>query len=112
MHLTPKITSIKEREPGDLGGFNGSVVGAIFFTWLLTFMAMVFGKELVDKISRVTVIGPVVLMIVMVAAANTLPGSSDGIAFYIGKIDPSAFGKIEVWATCLGQVLFSLGPGK
>ena len=50
-------------------------------------------------------------MIIMVIAANTLPGSSDGIAFYIGKFDASKFGEITVWSSCLGQVLFSLGPG-
>lgn len=40
-----------------------------------------------------------------------MPGARDGIQFYIGRIDPTAFGRIEVWAACLGQVLFSLGPG-
>lgn len=50
-------------------------------------------------------------MIIMVIASNTLPGSSDGIAFYIGKFDVKKFGELSVWATCLGQVLFSLGPG-
>lgn len=50
-------------------------------------------------------------MIIMVIAANTLPGSSDGVAFYIGKFDASKFGEITVWSSCLGQVLFSLGPG-
>lgn len=28
-----------------------------------------------------------------------------------GNFDARAFGRIESWAACLGQVLFSLGPG-
>ena len=63
------------------------------------------------KITQYTVIVPIVIMIIMVATATSLPGARDGIQFYIGRIDPTAFGKLEVWAMCLGQVLFSLGPG-
>ena len=72
---------------------------------------MAFGKEMVEKITRVTVIAPIFIMVIMVILANTLPGSSDGIAFYIGKFDTSVFSDIAVWAACLGQVVFSLTPG-
>jgi SNF family Na+-dependent transporter len=57
------------RSNGDLGGLNGSVVGALAVTWFLTFMAMAFGKDLVEQITRVTVIAPIFIMILMVSVA-------------------------------------------
>lgn len=102
---------LMERPRGSLGGVQGHLVGAVFVTWFFTFCAMSLGKELVEKVTHYTVIGPIIIMIIMVVTATSLPGAGEGIKFYIGKIDWSAFGKLEVWASCLGQVLFSLGPG-
>jgi len=58
---------LSTRSNGDLGGLNGSVVGALAVTWFLTFMAMAFGKDLVEQITRVTVIAPIFIMILMVS---------------------------------------------
>lgn len=50
-------------------------------------------------------------MIVLVIVSATQEGAREGIQFYIGKFDGSQLTKLEVWATALGQILFSLSPG-
>ena len=50
-------------------------------------------------------------MIVLIIVSVQQPGAGEGIKFYIGKFDISELGKLEVWATALGQILFSLSPG-
>lgn len=54
--------------------------------WIITFFSVSFGKKLLAKITYVTVIMPVVLMIVLLIVTVQQPGASDGIAFYIGKV--------------------------
>ena len=50
-------------------------------------------------------------MIILVIVSAQQPGASAGIEFYIGKFELSQLGKLEVWATALSQILFSLSPG-
>ena len=54
---------------------------------------------------------PVVLLIILVIVSAVQPGAREGIDFYIGKFDGYELAKLEVWATALGQILFSLSPG-
>ena len=54
--------------------------------WIITFFSVSFGKKLLAKITYVTVLMPVVLMIVLLIVTVRQPGASDGIAFYIGKV--------------------------
>lgn len=84
----------------------GSVPG-----WLITFFSVAFGKNILSNITYVTVTLPVVLMLVLVIVSATQEGAREGIEFYIGKFDGSELTKLSVWATALGQILFSLSPG-
>ena len=46
------VEELEARPAASLGGIQGSVVGALFVTWFITFLAMGFGKKLVEKITR------------------------------------------------------------
>ena len=101
---------LNDKPPGP-GPIVPHLAIALFVFWLITFFSVAFGKKVLAKITYVTVIMPVVLMIILVIFSVQQPGASDGIRFYIGKFQGSELGKAEVWATALGQILFSLSPG-
>ena len=48
---------------------------------------------------------------VLVIVSAQQPGALEGIEFYIGKFEASKFASLKMWATVLGQILFSLGCG-
>jgi SNF family Na+-dependent transporter len=60
------------------------------------------------RVTYVTVILPVVLMLIFVIRTSALEGAIDGIAFYIFKFDALQLLNLNVWATALSQILFSL----
>lgn len=94
-----------------LGGIQGQLAGSLLFLWVTIFLAVAFGKSILAKVTYVTVLLPVVLMIIFVGRTIFLEGAGDGIAFYIGKFEGKELLKLEVWATALSQHLFSLSPG-
>lgn len=84
---------------------------ALLFVWAVVFASLAFGKEILAKVTWVTVVGPCVLLFVVLCRALTLEGAGDGIRFYIGKFDAEVLGDLEMWAAACGQILFSLSPG-
>ena len=93
------------------GAFAGEMPVALLIMWLITFFSVAFGKKALAKITYVTVIMPVVLMIVLLIVAVQQPGAELGIEFYIGKFDIAKLGQLSTWAAACSQVLFSLSPG-
>ena len=63
------------------------MASGLLFVWIFTFFALAFGKSILAKVTSVTVIGPVLLLAVLVGQTATLPGASDGIAFYLGRFE-------------------------
>eukprot|EP00578_Thalassiosira_sp_NH16_P030313 CAMPEP_0181078506 /NCGR_PEP_ID=MMETSP1071-20121207/1523_1 /TAXON_ID=35127 /ORGANISM="Thalassiosira sp., Strain NH16" /LENGTH=621 /DNA_ID=CAMNT_0023159827 /DNA_START=28 /DNA_END=1893 /DNA_ORIENTATION=- len=98
-------------KPGGLGPIQWKLALSLLVFWLITFFSVAFGKNILSQITYVTVTMPVVLMIILVIVTTQKPGASAGIQFYIGKFELSELGKLQVWATALGQILFSLSPG-
>ena len=79
--------------------------------WVIIFLSISFGKEILSKVTYVTVIAPVVLILILVIRTSTLPGAGNGIKFYIGKFEGKKLLDLNVWARALSQCLFSLSPG-
>eukprot|EP00929_Paragymnodinium_shiwhaense_P089894 TRINITY_DN500_c1_g1_i2.p1 TRINITY_DN500_c1_g1~~TRINITY_DN500_c1_g1_i2.p1 ORF type:complete len:541 (+),score=49.68 TRINITY_DN500_c1_g1_i2:203-1624(+) len=94
-----------------LGEMQPHMVGALLFVWVLVYLAIAFGKKILEKVTAVTVVGPVIMLAILLARSATLPGASDGVAFYILKFDIEKLADAELWAIACGQILFSLGPG-
>lgn len=95
----------------ELGPLQWKLVVSLLFVYILVYFAVGFGKKILAKITWVTVIGPVVLMIILFFRTVGLPGASDGIEFYLGKFDWNKLASAELWATACGQIIFSLSPG-
>lgn len=94
-----------------LGPVQWKIAVALLLVWAIVCVSIVFGKEMLAKVTWVTVVGPIVMLFVLLARAVTLDGASDGIEFYIGKFDASALYDLKMWAAACGQILFSLSPG-
>eukprot|EP00927_Polykrikos_kofoidii_P077384 TRINITY_DN74324_c0_g1_i1.p1 TRINITY_DN74324_c0_g1~~TRINITY_DN74324_c0_g1_i1.p1 ORF type:complete len:597 (-),score=79.06 TRINITY_DN74324_c0_g1_i1:83-1873(-) len=98
---------------GDDGFLNVQwyLIGGLFVVYVGIFFAIAFGKEMLAKITWVTVIGPILAIIIMLVQSFFLEGSWDGVMFYIGKFDSAKLADVELWSTACSQILFSLSPG-
>ncbi|KAL7542486.1 hypothetical protein ACHAWF_007189, partial [Thalassiosira exigua] len=105
-----KYDDLHDKPPG-LGPIQWRLAVALFVFWIITYVSIAFGKNILAQVTYVTVILPVVLMLVLVIVTVQQPGAAEGIKFYIGKFEASELAKLDVWATALGQILFSLSPG-
>jgi SNF family Na+-dependent transporter len=96
---------------GGLGAVQGNLVASLFIFWLIVFMTVGFGKEVLAKITYVTVLLPCTLVVIMVVRTAFLDGAGDGIKFYIGRFDIEYLFNARTWAAACGQALFSMSPG-
>ncbi|KAL7454735.1 hypothetical protein ACHAWC_006343 [Mediolabrus comicus] len=94
-----------------LGGFEGEMLVALSVFWVIIFVSVAFGKNVLAKITYVTVTMPIVLMFVLLIVAVRQPGANLGIEFYIGKFDTGKLTEFSTWAAACSQILFSLGSG-
>ena len=84
---------------------------SLLLLWAIVYWCVAFGKKILAKITYVTVIMPVVLLVILVGRTVILDGAMDGIQFYIGKFEYTQLLDIRVWATACSQIMFSLSPG-
>ncbi|CAE8696336.1 unnamed protein product [Polarella glacialis] len=94
-----------------LGPVQWKLALALLVVWLIVFASLAFGKKILTKVTWVTVVGPIVMLVVLVLRSVTLDGAGDGIEFYIGKFDSEVLGDLDMWASACSQILFSLSPG-
>ena len=93
--------------PGQLGGFSVPVLIALAITWIIVWLSLYNGVKTVGKVVLWTVPLPIVLLIILVIRAVTLPGALDGLTYYL-RPDWQALLKPDVWAAAYGQIFFSL----
>ena len=91
----------------DLGGFSPIVVIALVIGWFCMWYCIRHGVTSVGKIVKYTVILPVILLVILIARAVTLPGAMDGLSYYLTP-DWSKLLDVNVWAAAYGQIFFSL----
>jgi len=92
------------------GPINLLVVGGAAISWLWVYLAVRKGVVSVEKMIWITVLLPWVLIMLFVIRGMTLPGASDGIAYYLTP-DFSALLKPGVWLAAYGQIFFTLSLG-
>ncbi len=107
--------------PSEVGGFFGAMLGnpAAMIFWMLVCSALGFfvcGIGLRRGVERVSVImmsGLFLLLIVLVLRSVTLPGSEEGLAFYLkpdfSKMQAAGLGT-SIYAA-MGQAFFTLSIG-
>jgi SNF family Na+-dependent transporter len=94
-----------------LGPIQANLAIALVCFWAIVFLTVGFGREILAKITYVTVSLPVLLIIILVLRTAFLEGASSGIKFYIGKFEAEYLLNVRTWAAACGQILFSLSPG-
>jgi len=118
--LNPALTywqdDVLQAYTGDLSGhglgpLQWHLTAALLFVWLIVFLSLAFGKHILAKVTWVTVVGPVLMLIMLLVQSTTLEGAGSGIEFYMGKFDVNKLADIQLWATACSQILFSLSPG-
>ena len=67
----------------DIGGLNWELVLCLAAAWILVFLCMVRGIKSSGKVVYVTATLPYILLTVLLIRGCTLPGSWDGIKFYL-----------------------------
>lgn len=82
------------------------------YTWMIIFIALVVGtaalgvKRGIERVSKVLMIGLIVMAIAITVFTLTLPGALDGLAYFLVP-DFSKF-SIEMVVAAMGQMFFSL----
>lgn len=98
---------------GFFGDFTSSVAGPLVGTliFLLMTMVIVMGgiKKGIERASKIMMPALLIILVVLIFRAVTLPGAAEGIQFYL---QPD-FSQINfgVFAAAVGQVFFSLNVG-
>ncbi|KAL9952411.1 hypothetical protein ACROYT_G039661 [Oculina patagonica] len=94
-------------EPGDV---NLKLAACLFVAWVLVYFCIWKGIRTTGKVVYVTATLPYVFLVILFIRAITLPGSIDGILYYVTPVwtrlaDP------KVWIDAASQILYSLTIG-
>ncbi|MFW6306965.1 MAG: sodium-dependent transporter, partial [Bacillota bacterium] len=108
-YFTTNILQISD-SPGNLAGFSVPVLLGIAATWISIYFILRKGTNSVGKVVLFTVSAPVVLLVILMLRAVTLPGAATGLNFYL-KPDFSALLNLRVWIEAYAQVFFTLSLG-
>ncbi|XP_060075943.1 sodium- and chloride-dependent GABA transporter 1-like [Ylistrum balloti] len=94
----------------NIGSINGNVVVCMAVSWALVCLCVSKGIRTSGKVVYVTATVPYLLLTILLVHSLTLPGSFDGIVFFI-RPDFNSLTNIQVWLDAGIQVFFSLGLG-
>ncbi|XP_071087304.1 sodium-dependent proline transporter-like [Haliotis cracherodii] len=92
----------------EMDGLQWHLVVVLFAAWVIIFLCLMKGVKSVGKVVYVTAPLPYILLTVIIVRAMMLPGSLQGIIFYV-KPDFSRLADFKVWLEALLQIFYSLG---
>ena len=95
------------KDTADIGYISPEIVFALVIVWILIYFSVWKGVKSVGKVVLVTMPLPVILLIVLLIRSITLPGSLEGIIFYL-KPNFAALFDAEVWSAAMSQIFFTL----
>lgn len=94
----------------NFGEFNLPAVIGLAATWIVIYFCINKGAHKVGKIVMLTVPLPLIILILLALRGLTLPGSMDGLAYYLAP-NWDKLAEPETWIAAYGQVFFSLSVG-
>ncbi|KAL4233010.1 hypothetical protein ACF0H5_007696 [Mactra antiquata] len=103
--------NVLERSDGifEVGMIRWHLALALLAAWILVFLCLIKGVKSVGKVVYVTALMPYVLLLVFLVRGLTLPGSLEGIKYYLTP-DFQRLQDSQVWLEAAVQVFYSLGP--
>ena len=93
--------------------YTDSIFPLVSFFAVLAINYVIINKGITSGVERINKYGVTVLIILIVPLtiyAVTLPGSENGIAYYLSP-DFTRFSDAKIWTSVFGQVFFSLSIG-
>ncbi|KAK7862774.1 hypothetical protein R5R35_013837 [Gryllus longicercus] len=94
----------------DLGIVKWDMALCLLAVYLICYFSLWKGISTSGKVVWFTALFPYVVLLILLVRGVTLPGSADGIRYYLSP-NFSAISRPEVWVDAATQVFFSLGPG-
>jgi NSS family neurotransmitter:Na+ symporter len=91
-----------------LGSVSIPVILGLIAIWTSVFIILYKGVHRIGKVVLLTVPLPIILMLILTIRGITLPGSIEGISYYLTP-DFSQIFNVNVWLSAYAQVFFSLG---
>ncbi|CRK96201.1 CLUMA_CG009629, isoform A [Clunio marinus] len=94
----------------DLGIIKWEMATCLLIVYLICYFSLWKGISTSGKVVWFTALFPYVVLLALLIRGITLPGSGQGIAYYLNP-DFEAIYRPTVWVDAATQVFFSLGPG-
>lgn len=94
----------------DIGHINWAMALSLVFAWILVFFSLIKGVQSVGKVVYFTATFPYIMLTALLIRGVTLPGSYDGIMFYINP-KWELLTQSKVWGDAATQIFYSLGTG-
>jgi len=96
--------------PLQLGPISVPVLIGLLLTWFLIWLILRRGVKFLGKVVLITVPLPIILLLILGVRAVTLPGSMEGLTYYL-QPDFRALLDYNVWVAAYSQVFFTLSVG-
>lgn len=94
----------------EFGSPQPHLVLCLAIAWVISFLCVVKGVQTMAKIVYFTAIFPYIVLIILFVRAVTLPGSWDGIMWYVTPQFDSLLTP-KIWGDASSQIFFSFGIG-
>ncbi|CAI9724105.1 sodium-dependent serotonin transporter-like [Octopus vulgaris] len=95
---------------GDIGPIKGPIVGCLAATFIVIYFSLWKGIKSSGKAVWITATVPYIVIVILLIRGCTLPGSSDGILYYL-RPKWHMLKNLQVWVDAASQICFSLGTG-
>ncbi|XP_033631704.1 sodium- and chloride-dependent glycine transporter 1-like [Asterias rubens] len=92
----------------DLGPIRWQLALCLLFAWTVVFLCIVRGVQSSGKVVYFTATFPYVVLFILLIRGATLPGSAQGVLFYI-RPEFSRLLDAKVWKDAAVQIFYSLG---
>ncbi|XP_013405391.1 sodium-dependent proline transporter isoform X3 [Lingula anatina] len=93
----------------NVGPVKWQLLLCLLLAWLIVFACLSRGVQSFGKVAYFTALFPYVVLFILLIRGVTLPGSVDGIKFYLTP-EWHRLGKAKVWVEAAVQIFFSLSP--
>lgn len=89
-----------------LTGISGKYVLCLGISWVCNVLALIAGAKVLGYIMYVTMTLPTVFLVILIIVGALLPGSREGVRWYIGKFEVDKL-TLPTWVNAVGQGVFS-----